>query len=332
MTAYWRPIPMTDPARPRGALPLAGGWCWFDRLERLSRDAAPEVVPLSEAPPDVLDRLSAPRAPVARLDLSAPRIMGVLNVTPDSFSDGGLHATPEAALARARALAGADILDIGGESTRPGAATIPAEEEIARVLPVLRALRADTDLPLSIDTRKAAVAQAALDAGADLVNDVSGLAFDPALGAVAARAGGYCLMHAQGTPETMQADPRYDDVLLDVHDALEAGLALAESQGIPRARVLVDPGLGFGKTLQHNVSLLRRLSLYHGLGCGLLVGASRKGFVGALGGAAQARDRMPGSVALALHAVRQGAQVVRVHDVTETRQALSLHQAVGGTT
>ncbi len=331
MTAYWRPIPMTDTARPSGALPLAGGWCWFDRVERLSRTESPRVVPLSEVPPEALDRLSAPRAPIAGLAWDAPRIMGILNVTPDSFSDGGLFDAPDAALARARAMeaGGADLLDLGGESTRPGAREVPPEEEAARIVPVLRTL-AGGPLPLSVDTRKASVAQAALDAGAALVNDVSALAFDPAMPSVAARAEGVCLMHAQGTPETMQADPRYDDVLLDVYDHLEERLAFAEAQGIPRARVLVDPGLGFGKTLQHNVTLLARLSLYHGLGCAILLGASRKGFVGTIGGAKEARARMPGSVAVALHAVRQGVQVLRVHDVDETRQALSLLLAVTG--
>jgi dihydropteroate synthase len=324
---------MTDPARPPEALPLAGGWCWFDRVERLSRAEPPRTVPLGEVPPDVLSRLSAPRAPIAGLPLDAPRIMGILNVTPDSFSDGGLFDDHDAALTQARAMEaqGADLLDLGGESTRPGARELPPEEEAARVLPVLRALSSGP-LPLSIDTRKAAVARAALDAGAALVNDVSALAFDPAMASVAARARGVCLMHAQGRPETMQADPCYGDVLLDIYDDLEERVAFAESQGIPRERILVDPGLGFGKTLTHNVSLVARLSLYHGLGCAILLGASRKGFVGTLSGVAEARNRMPGSLAVALHAARQGAQVLRVHDVGETRQALRLLMGLIGTT
>lgn len=332
MTAYWRPIPMTDAARPDGALTLAGGWCWFDRVERLSRTEPPRIVPLSEVPPEVLARLTAAREPIAGLTWDAPRIMGILNITPDSFSDGGLFDAPTAALAQARDMqaGGADLLDIGGESTRPGARELPPEEEEARVLPILHALR-DGTLPLSIDTRKSAVAEAALQAGADIVNDVSALTFDPRMAQVAKGASGLCLMHAQGTPETMQKDPRYDDVLLDVYDHLEERLAHAESHGIPRARILVDPGLGFGKTLQHNVSLLRRLSLYHALGCAILLGASRKGFIGTLSGAAEARQRMPGSLAVALHGAAQGVQMIRVHDVTETRQALSLQQALGGT-
>jgi dihydropteroate synthase len=323
---------MTDAARPRDALTLAGGWCWFDRVERLSRTEPPQVLSAAEAPPEVLARLTAPRASIAGLAWDAPRIMGILNVTPDSFSDGGLFDAPGAALAQARSMAaqGADLLDLGGESTRPGARDLSPDEEASRVLPVLTAVRREMSLPLSIDTRKSAVAAAALDAGADLVNDVSALTYDPRMGEVAAGAKGLCLMHAQGRPETMQSDPRYDDVLLDVYDHLEERVAYAQSLGIPRSRILVDPGLGFGKTLKHNVTLVTRLSLYHALGCAILLGASRKGFIGTLGGAAQARDRVPGSLAVALHGVRQGAQLLRVHDVAETRQALNLQQALGG--
>ena len=333
MTVYWRPISMADPARTSESLPLAGGWCWFDRVERLSRTEPPQVVALAEAPPDILDRLSSPRAPIAGLSWEAPRIMGILNVTPDSFSDGGLFDAPDSALVQARAMEGqgADLLDLGGESTRPGAREVPPEEEAARVVPVIEAIRHRSGITLSVDTRKAAVAEAALAAGAEIVNDVSALHFDPGMARVATSAQGLCLMHAQGTPETMQRDPRYGDVVLDVYDMLEERVAAAEALGIPRDRILVDPGIGFGKTVKHNVSLLRRLSLYHALGCAILLGASRKGFIGALGGAAEARDRMPGSVAVALHAARQGVQVLRVHDVGETRQALSLQQAVGGT-
>lgn len=327
--AYWRPVPMTDPARPPGALSLAGGPCWFTGVERLERGAAPRLLPAEAAPAEILDRLTAPRPPVAGLSFEAPRIMGILNVTPDSFSDGGLFLDPEAAVAQARALraAGADILDVGGESTRPGAREVPEAEEAARVVPVIRAVAGEA--PVSVDTRKASVARAALDAGARLVNDVSALLFDPGMAAVAAQGEGVCLMHARGTPEVMQDAPAYDDVLLDVFDALAARIEAAEAAGIARARVLVDPGIGFGKTLQHNVSLLRRLSLYHGLDCAVLLGASRKRFVGTIGGGAEAAGRMPGSLAVALHAAAQGAQVLRVHDVGETAQALRLWRALG---
>ncbi len=326
---YYRPLPQTDPARPADALPLAGGWCWFDRIEVLRRDGPPRVIAATEAPPEVLDRLTAPRAPVAGLTLDRPRIMGILNVTPDSFSDGGDHLAPATAQAHARAMAdaGAAILDIGGESTRPGAADVPVPEEIARTAPVIAALAGGA--PISIDTRKAAVAQAALAAGAALVNDVSAFLHDPAMAGVVAAAGvPVCLMHAQGTPQTMQADPRYDDVLLDVYDHLAARVAAAEAAGIARARILVDPGIGFGKTQAHNLALLARLSLFHALGCPILLGVSRKRFIGTIGQAPEPRARMPGSVAVALAGVAQGAQVIRVHDVAETRQALALWQAV----
>jgi dihydropteroate synthase len=324
---------MTDPARPEGALTLAGGWCWFTQLERLERGVASVLVDRDRVPDEVLARLTAPRAALAGLSLHRTRIMGILNVTPDSFSDGGLFAGPAAALAQAWAMvaAGADILDIGGESTRPGAAEVAVAEEIERTAPVIAAIRAGGAVPVSIDTRKSAVARAALQAGADVVNDVAALTHDPALGPLVAATGcPVILMHAQGTPATMQDDPTYDDVVLDVYDFLEERIAAAEALGIARDRIVVDPGIGFGKTLQHNVRLLKALSLYHGLGCAILLGASRKRFIGALSGADAPRDRMAGSVAVALHAASQGVQILRVHDTLETRQALSLHEALSG--
>ncbi|GHE03152.1 dihydropteroate synthase [Allgaiera indica] len=330
--SYFRPIAMLDPARPRGARTLAGGWCWFDRVEVIERGGARQVIAASDLPEEVAARLSAPRAPLAGLAMDRPRVMGILNVTPDSFSDGGRYEAPEAGLAHASAMraAGAEILDIGGESTRPGAAEVPVDAEAARTAPVIAALRARGDSgAISIDTRKASVAQAALAAGADLVNDVSAMVFDPDMARVVAGSGAVlCLMHAQGDPQTMQRDPRYDDVLLDVYDHLEARIAAAEAAGIPRDRICVDPGIGFGKTAEHNLVLLRHLSLFHALGCALLLGVSRKRFIGTLGGAPAAGDRMPGSVAVALAGVAQGVQILRVHDVPETVQALALWQAV----
>lgn len=327
---YYRPLCQIDAARPHGALTLAGGWCWFDRVEVLSRGAAPFVIAAEDLPEATRHALTAPRAPVAGVAMDRPSIMGILNVTPDSFSDGGRFDRPEAALAQARALGRAEMLDIGGESTRAGAAEVPVPEEIARTAPVIAALRAQGHrVPISIDTRKAAVADAALSAGADLVNDVSGLDFDPDMAALVARSGAaLCLMHAQGRPETMQDDPRYDDVLLDVYDALAARLARAEAAGIPRARILIDPGIGFGKTLAHNVALIRGISLFHGLGAPILLGVSRKGFIGAIGGAAQAADRMPGTLAITLAGLGQGVQMHRVHDVEGIAQGLALWRAV----
>lgn len=328
---YFRPIAMTDPARPADALTLAGGWCWFDRVEVLSRAAKGRIVPASEVPAPVLHRLTAAREAFAGLAMDRPRLMGILNVTPDSFSDGGRFLASEDALARAGAMAlEAEIIDIGGESTRPGAAEVGVEEEIARTAPVICLLRdGGLTAPISIDTRKARVAKAALDAGASLVNDVSAFDFDPTLGPQVAASGvPVILMHAQGVPATMQDDPHYMDVLLDIYDALAARLARAEALGIDRARIMLDPGIGFGKTQGHNLALLRGLSLFHGLGCPILLGTSRKRFIGSIGGAAEPEARAPGSVATALHGVAQGVQVVRVHDVAETRQALRLWQAM----
>jgi dihydropteroate synthase len=329
MTVF-RPIPQTGPARPDTALRLAAGWCWFTHVEVLERSRAPVVVPAGEAPAAVLDRLTAPRA-ITSLPDARPALMGILNITPDSFSDGGRFLEPRAALVQGQALvaAGADILDIGGESTRPGSREVPQDEEIARTAPVIAALRAGgLNIPVSIDTRKAAVAEAALRAGAGLVNDVAALGFDPALGPlVAARGVRVCLMHAQGDPATMQDDPRYDDVVLDVFDFLEGRIRVAEAMGVSRAQIIVDPGIGFGKTVAHNLALIARLSAFHALGCPILLGASRKRFIGTLTGESQADRRVPGSVAVALAGAAQGAQILRVHDMVETRQALTLWDA-----
>lgn len=330
---YYRPIASVDPSRPAGALPLAGGWCWFSQVEVLRRDAPPEVVPVSALPAEVRERLSAPRAAFGGLRMDVPQVMGILNVTPDSFSDGGRFLAPEAALAQAQAMAeGADVLDIGGESTRPGAAEVPVAEEVERTAPVIAALRAGgMTVPISVDTRKAGVARAALAAGAGIVNDVAAMGFDPEMASVVAGSGApVILMHSIKTPATMQDDPRYDDVLLDVYDFLKARIAAAVAAGIARERIMVDPGIGFGKTAAHNLALLQRLSLFHDLGVPVLLGVSRKRFIGTIGGADVAERRMPGSVAVALCGVAQGVQVVRVHDVAETRQALRLWQAVNG--
>ncbi len=322
---------MSDPARPEGALPLAGGWCWFSQVEVLARDAPSRIVAAAALPGEVRDRLSGARPAFGSLTLDRPRLMGILNITPDSFSDGGLFLRPEAAVMQARLMAaGADIIDIGGESTRPGATDVVADVEVTRTAPVIAALRAGgLDLPISIDTRKGTVAAAALAAGASWVNDVTALRHDPAMAAVIAGAGcPVILMHSIATPETMQDDPVYDDVLLDVFDALRDRVAVAEAAGIARHRIAIDPGIGFGKTLHHNLTLLSRLSLFHDLGLPLLLGASRKRFIGTIGAEAEAARRMPGSLAVALAGVAQGAQMIRVHDVAETRQALSLWQAV----
>ncbi|HZB92731.1 MAG TPA: dihydropteroate synthase, partial [Stellaceae bacterium] len=279
-----------------------------------------------------LAALAAPRRDWAGLSLDRPRLMGIVNVTPDSFSDGGDFVDPDRAVEHGRALvaAGADIVDVGGESTRPGAAPVSAEEEQRRVVPVVRRLAAD-GIIVSIDTRRAAVMEAALAAGARIVNDVSALAGDRGSLAVAAAGGAaVVLMHMAGEPRTMQRDPHYDDVILEVFDFLERRVAACVAAGIPPERISVDPGIGFGKRDEHNLALLARLALFHGTGCAVLVGASRKSFIGRLGGGAGPRERLGGSLAVALAAVGQGVQVLRVHDVAETRQALLLRAAVAG--
>ncbi len=275
------------------------------------------------------DRLSAARAPFAGLPLDRPRIVGVVNVTPDSFSDGGDHSDPGAAIAHGRALAaaGADIVEVGGESTRPGAAPVAAEVELDRVLPVLRGL-AGCGAPLSIDTRRAAVMRAALAAGAAIVNDVSALGDAGAPAAVAAHAAHVVLMHKQGEPRDMQAAPAYGHAFHDVLGYLRARVAACERAGVPRARIAVDPGIGFGKTDRHNALLLSSVAGFHGLGCAVAVGASRKSFIARLSAGEPPKGRLPGSLAAAALALAQGVQLLRAHDVAATRQAASVLAAL----
>ncbi|HET9354658.1 MAG TPA: dihydropteroate synthase [Sphingomicrobium sp.] len=316
---------------------LAGGLNWFAAVELIHGDGKRELVPVEGVETRFNDhmaadwqRLTSPRPPLqlgARtIRLDQPQVMGIVNVTPDSFSDGGAFAdTDAAAFAGAdMAAAGAAILDVGGESTRPGAKPVWEGDEMERVLPVIERLAAGGNA-VSIDTRKAAVADAALKAGASLVNDVSALTFDPGMAEVIAASGKpVVMMHHQGDPQTMQDDPRYGDVLVDVFYWLEERVAAAEAAGILRTQILVDPGFGFGKTVAHNLALMNGLALLHGLGCPLVLGASRKRTIGALAGEAPADRRLAGSIALALKAAEQGAQLIRVHDVPETVQALKV--------
>lgn len=262
-----------------------------------------------------------------------PWILGIVNVTPDSFSDGGRASTTDAAVRHALHLIdeGADWLDVGGESTRPGAAAVSLEDECARVLPVIEALHQQVPaVPLSIDTSKAEVARRALDAGASLVNDVTAFA-DPLMAGVVARAkAAACLMHMQGTPRTMQVAPRYDDVVHEVAESLGQSIARAVEAGVERSRLFIDPGIGFGKTLEHNLALLRHLEALRVLGAPILLGTSRKSFLGALTGEKDASKRVVSSAAtVAIAAVRGQADVFRVHDVKATREALAVAQALG---
>ena len=321
---------------------LAGGMCWFSAVEAIGWDGERRVSAdlvsvermfewIDDRPDDerlAWARLTGQRPPlqlgerIVRLD--QPQVMGIVNATPDSFSDGGRFADAGSAAeaGAGMAAAGAAIIDVGGESTRPGAANVWEGDEIERVLPVIRQL-AGGGAAVSVDTRKASVMEAALGAGARLVNDVSALTFDPqSAGVVVASGAPVVLMHHQGDPQTMQDNPRYGDVLVEVYEWLEDRIAAAEAAGIARDRILVDPGFGFGKAVAHNLELTNGLALLHGLGCPIVLGASRKRTIGALSNEAPADERLGGSIAFALKAADQGAQIIRVHDVPETVQAL----------
>jgi dihydropteroate synthase len=317
---------------------LAGGLLWHSAYELIEagedrRVLSRRLVTVERAgtlPDEVqptLERLAAPRVPLqlgARtLRFDQPHVAAIVNVTPDSFSDGGVHSDAEAAGSAgvAASAAGAALVDVGGESTRPGAEPVWEGDEIARVVPVVERL-ARAGCAVSIDTRKAAVMEAALAAGAAIVNDVAALLYDDRALDVVLRAGcPVILMHA-GDPRDLHQRALRGQALLEVYDWLEARVATVEAAGVPRSRILVDPGIGFGKTLADNLALLNGLALFQGLGCALMLGASRKRMIGALSNEAPADQRLGGSVALALQGVMQGAQIVRVHDVAETVQAL----------
>lgn len=328
MSDYFRPIPLSRAQAAPDALCLAGGWTFFSEVEMLRRGQPPRRLPAADLPADWRSRLTMPRPDLLGVPMTRPGLMGIVNVTPDSFSDGGLWDDPDSAIAHGRDLLGqgADYLDVGGESTRPGATEVPIDEETGRVVPVISALASAG--AVSVDTRKALVAAASVAAGAGLVNDVSGFDFDPDMAAqVAADGASVCLMHAQGLPETMQDDPRYDDVVLDVYDALAARIDRAQKAGIPLSRICVDPGIGFGKTLSHNLTILRRISLYHGLGCPVLLGVSRKRFIGTIGNAESPEGRDAGTLAVTLAAVAQGVQIHRVHNIEAVAQGIALWMA-----
>ena len=320
---------------------LAGGLNWFGLVELIKveghKRVSVEILPV-EGIEDRLDeqmaadwaRITASRTALQMgertIRLDQPQVMGIVNATPDSFSDGGSYADASAAAEAGATMAakGAAIIDVGGESTRPGATTVWENDEIERVLPIVQQLAAGGNA-VSIDSRKSGVMSAAIGAGAALVNDVSALTWDPLSAAAVAKAGvPVVLMHHQGDPQSMQNDPRYDDALVEVYLWLEERIAAAEEAGIAREKILVDPGIGFGKSVAHNLELMNGLALLHGLGCPIVLGASRKRMIGALANEAPADKRLAGSLALALKAVEQGAQIIRVHDVEETIQALKV--------
>ena len=337
MSRYLRPLGLLSGSAARDAiacgiaLPLAGGPLAFSLVEVIDRiapgDVRHRIVPTDDMASELVLHTS-PRP------LSGSTVMGIVNATPDSFSDGGAYFDAASAIAHAKTMiqAGAGIVDIGGESTRPGAVAVPVDEETRRVAPVIAGIRAAAEaagVTISVDTRNARTMQAALDAGATMINDVSALTYDPAALAVAARATGpVVLMHMQGKPATMQQAPTYDDVVLEVYDNLETRIAMARSAGVALERIVIDPGIGFGKTVAHNLALLNQLSLFHGLGVPLLVGVSRKGFIARLSASEPVERRLGGSLAAGLAAVSQGAQILRVHDVPETIQALRVVAAM----
>lgn len=275
--------------------------------------------------PDIL------KWPSGTLDFSGGAIvMGILNVTPDSFSDGGRFTEVDAAVARGVEMAqqGAAIIDIGPESTRPGAEPVPTDEQIIRTVPVIEQLRRQIDIPISIDTRVPAVALAAIEAGASMINDITALGNDDMAKLAAGKQVPVVLMHMQGEPRTMQADPQYDDVVTDVLEYLVTRAKVAEAAGIPSERIILDPGIGFGKTTEHNLHLLRRLDLLSGLGYRVLIGASRKRFIGQLTGKDNPADRVFGTAATTAIAVAKGASIIRVHDVAETVDVVKVANAI----
>jgi dihydropteroate synthase len=341
---YLRPVHFVEsPQQHDGASArLAGTMLWFGAVELIAKTVAATkriLIPVAEwdaaaaqLPPranELFANLTMPRAPLQMgnrtIRLDQPQVMGILNLTPDSFSDGGkLGDDPEAATAAGVALcaAGAAILDIGGESTRPGAPVVWEGDEIKRIVPAIERLTR-TGAAISVDTRKAAVMEVALSAGASMINDVSALLYDDRALSVALNSQGpVALMHAPSQTNDPHKGGDYDDVLLDVYDWLEARVAAVEAAGVDRSRIVIDPGIGFGKSLSDNLAIINNLSLFHGIGCPILFGASRKRMIGALSNEADVAARLGGSVFLAMKAVEQGAQIVRVHDVAETVQAI----------
>ena len=324
-----------------GQMGLAGGMARYDAIDvvqrdndayrvcRMDVDAMLAVCDDRNAAARIIDNLNGPRVAFAGLSMAEPQIMGILNVTPDSFSDGGQYSAPAKAVAGGNALyhAGASIIDIGGESTRPGAAPITRNQELARVLPPLTGL-GQSGAVLSIDTQHPEVMHRATRAGAVIINDTNGLQKDGALSAAAQTGSSVVIMHMKGTPETMQDNPEYGFAPAEIYEFLEARVSAAIAAGIPIEKISIDPGFGFGKTLSHNLALVNWLSMLHGLGVPVLFGASRKSSIAKMAAGEPADQRVPGSLVLAMAAVRQGAQMLRVHDVAETAQALAVETAL----
>ena len=336
--SWIRPLPVAG-----GRHRLAGGWARFDQIDlvqrgddgsyvavRMDPDALVDAAGDRNAAAAALDAVMAPRDDFAGLSMDQPQIMGILNATPDSFSDGGRHNAPAQAVAAGRAMIadGAAIIDIGGESTRPGAEPVSRNQELARVLPPLSGLKGG-EAVLSIDTRHAEVMTRAAAAGAGIINDVGGLRGEGALEAAAGAAVPVIVMHMQGTPETMQADPVYGFAPVEILEFLKARIDAAVAAGIPRGMIAVYPGFGFGKTVAHNMELIGWAAMLHMLGVPVLIGASRKSSIAKISSGEDADNRLAGSLVLAMAGVAQGCQLLRVHDVAETRQALAVQMALG---
>ena len=331
MTSYFRPIIRTGSPRSKNSIFFAETKYWISEAEEMKVGETAKLISINDVPDWWKNRWLKKRSDILGMEFGFPKLMGILNVTPDSFSDGGQHVKLDAALNHAKFMEenGVDIIDIGGESTRPGALTVPILEEIKRIEPVIKGISARSKIPISIDTRKSKVAAAAHRAGASMVNDVSGFTFDPDLLFYCSK---YklpvCVMHMQGSPENMQNNPKYENILIEVFDFLENQIAMLVKAGVSKDHIIADVGIGFGKNLKHNLTLIKNISFFHGLGVPLLLGVSRKSIVSNVAKVKKISDRVHGSISLAISALGQGVQLFRVHDVAETKQAFDLWVAV----
>tara|TARA_Y100001968_G_scaffold326225_1_gene368907 strand:+ start:557 stop:1495 length:939 start_codon:yes stop_codon:yes gene_type:complete len=305
---------------------------WFDRVEVLERGREPKSISVTEVPSNVLKKLTAVRKSFLFESFLKPIVVGILNITPDSFSDGGNYMDFKRAFNFALEMlnSGVDVIDIGGESTRPGADELEAEIEISRIEPVIKKiLTAKPSCKISVDTRKSVVMERSLNLGVKFINDVSALSFDTSsTSVIAENETVICLMHGGLNPKIMQESPQYENVVLNVYDYLEERIENAVNKGIKRENIVIDPGIGFAKTIEHNVSLIRNASLFHCLGVPVLYGVSRKSFIGHFGNVNKPSNRFPGSMSVALELIRQGVQLIRVHDISKTKQALALWHAI----
>ena len=326
MTSYFRPIIRTGSPRSKNSIFLAETKYWISEAEEMKVGETAKLISINDVPDWWKERWLKKRSDILGMEFGFPKLMGILNVTPDSFSDGGQHVKLDAALNHAKFMEenGVDIIDIGGESTRPGASTIPILEEIKRIEPVIKGIAARSKIPISIDTRKSEVASAARRAGASMVNDVSGFTFDPNLLFYCSK---YklpvCVMHMQGSPENMQNDPKYENILIEVFDFLENQIKMLVEAGISKDHIIADVGIGFGKNDSHNFQILKYFSIYLDLGLPILVGLSRKSFIGRFIKNEQ-EDRLACSLSLAVDSFLKGASFIRVHDVKATNNAINI--------